>query len=163
MQRQYRQRGFSLIEVLIVVSIILLLAAISIPSFLRSRMAANEASAVSAIKTINTAQIGYAAAYPWLGYADSLTKLGAPPAGNPPDSDHAGYLDWVLGCPAQPCPKSGYIFRIADLTGNPVANFRVLAVPQTVGVTGIRGFCSNQLSTITYDPDGGSNCTEDLQ
>ncbi len=159
--RTRQQCGFSLVELLIVVAIILLIAAIAIPNFLKSRMAANEASAVSSVKNINTAQIGYSAAF-GAGFADDVKKLGTSTDGSI-DPDHAGFLDWVLACPSQPCPKSGYKFSIADCTGTPVSNFRVLGVPNKPGVTGRRGFCSNELSDIRVDPEGGTDCTEALQ
>jgi type IV pilus assembly protein PilA len=156
-----KQRGFSLIELLIVVAVILVIAAIAIPNFLRSRIAANEASAVNSVKNINTAQIAYAASYPNVGYADNLSKLG--PA-TPPTQNRADLLDSVLGCAAQPCQKAGYSFTIVDVTGAPaVTNFRVTAVPITRGTTGERGFCSNQLSEMTVDPAGGVACTIPLQ
>src|SRR5205807_7008719 len=68
--------GFSLIELLIVVAIILIIAAIAIPNLLRARIAANEASAVSAIRTINTAEVTYATGFPTTGYAAALANLG---------------------------------------------------------------------------------------
>jgi type IV pilus assembly protein PilA len=158
MRNRTRQRGFSLIELLIVVAIILIIAAIAIPNLIRSRIAANEASAVSAVKTINTAQITYAATYPHLGFADDLAKLGGSP-GAPAGPNSADILDWVLGCASQPCPKSGYLFAIVNPVGTPVVNFQVTAVPAMVGQSGNRGFCADQLSTITVDPAGGTNCT----
>jgi len=71
-----KQKGFSLIELLIVVSIILIIAAIAIPNLLRARMAANESSAVASIRTINTAEVTYNTAYPTVGYAPALVNLG---------------------------------------------------------------------------------------
>ena len=91
-----RQRGFSLIELLIVIAIILVIAAMAIPNLLRSKMSANEASAVGSLRAIATAQTTYTVAYPNIGYADALTKLAAPTSGNV-DENHAGLLDWVLG------------------------------------------------------------------
>jgi prepilin-type N-terminal cleavage/methylation domain-containing protein len=71
-----KQKGFSLIELLIVVAIILIIAAIAIPNLLRSKMAANESSAVGSMRTINTAEVSYVTAYPNQGYSVSLAALG---------------------------------------------------------------------------------------
>ena len=155
-----RQKGFSLIELLIVVGIILVIAAISVINFSRSRIAANESSAVASVKVINTAQIAYSASYPTAGYATNLGQLGPAPTGSAATSTTAGLLDDVLGCPNQPCQKSGYAFTIANAT---IGNFQVTAVPTSPNNTGTRGFCADQLSTMTYDPNGGTNCTTPLQ
>lgn len=158
-----KQRGFSLIELLIVVAIILVLAAIAIPSLLRSRISANEASAVASIRSINTAQVTYAVTYPSEGFADNLAKLGTPTGTTPVSSAAAGLLDWVLGCAAQPCPKSGYQFSITNVQNIPVSSYAVVATPLIYGQTGVRGFCSDQLSHVSYDPSGSTNCTKDVQ
>jgi len=71
-----KQKGFSLIELLIVVAIILIIAAIAIPNLLRARIAADESSAASGIRTINTAEVSYFSAYPTTGYSSTLAKLG---------------------------------------------------------------------------------------
>ena len=71
-----KQKGFSLIELLIVVAIILIIAAIAIPNLLRARMAANESAAASSIRTLNTAQVSYITAYPTVGYGATLAALG---------------------------------------------------------------------------------------
>src|SRR5207248_375795 len=98
-----------------------------------------------------------------IGFADSLTKLGMPSGSAAVDQNAAGLLDWVLGCPTQPCPKSGYQFAITGVSGNPVINYSIIATPVAVGQTGYRGFCSDQLTKMMYDPNGGSNCTTPLQ
>jgi len=165
----HNERGFSLIELLIVVAIILIIAAIAIPNMLRAKMSANEADAVACVRTINTAETTYAINYPMLGYADSLTKLGAPPAGTAVSSSKAGLLDWVLGCANQPCAKAGYTFAILNTTSTTlngvtmVNTYDITAVPLVVGTTGNRGFCSSNLTNMKYDPAGGTNCTMDLQ
>jgi len=158
-----KQQGFSLIELLIVVAIILVLAAIAIPSLLRSRISANEASAVGSLRSINTAQTTYLVAYPDQGYADTLTKLALPSGSAQVSSTSAGLLDWVLGCATQPCAKSGYLFTITGTSGNPVVVYQLTAVPASPGQTGYRGFCSDQLSHISFDQAGGTNCTQPLQ
>src|SRR6266849_1622419 len=96
------ERGFSLIELLIVVAIILIIAAIAIPNLLRSRMAANQAAAASSIRTLNTAQVAFSTTYPQVGYAASLTVLGpngvdCTVAANV-TSTAACQIDNVLGC-----------------------------------------------------------------
>ena len=159
---QPSRRGFSLIEILIVVAIILVIAAIAIPRFLDSKMAANEASAVSSVRQINTAQTTYSISYAAVGYADDLAKLGPAPS-NVVDSAHAGLIDWVLGCASQPCSKSGYSFAITNATGSPVVDYAITGVPQSVGQTGRRGFCGNRTNVITVDFAGGTNCTAPLQ
>ena len=158
-----RQRGFSLIELLIVVAIILALAAMAIPNLLRSKMSANEASAVSSLHAIANAQTTYQLTYSYAGYADQLTKLANPPPGQPIDENHAGIIYWVLGCSSQPCPKSGYQFSIGSTVGTPISGYVAVGTPLLVGQTGRRGFCSNQASQVTYDPNGGSNCTTPLE
>jgi type IV pilus assembly protein PilA len=157
-----QERGFSLIELLIVVAIILIISAIAIPSFLHSKIAANEASAVYSIRTINTAQVTYVTTYPEVGYATALNMLAAPATGQA-SSTNAGVLDWVLGCTTIICPKSGYNFQITNTSGVPVSNYSLVGTPITVGVTGYRGFCSGNMNPVLYDPAGGDNCTMALQ
>lgn len=160
--KHMRQRGFSLIELLIVVAIILVIAAIAVPNMLKARIQANEASAISSVRTINTAQVTYAVTYPDVGYAANLASLGAPTSGNV-TSANAGVLDWVLGCPSQPCPKSGYLFSIVNTSGVPISAYDVQAIPKMVGQSGQRGFCSNRMNPLLYDPQGGTNCTVPLE
>lgn len=153
------KRGFSLIELLIVIGIILVLAALAIPTLLRARISANEASAVSAVRSIHSAQLQYQQYYPTIGYADDIAKLGPPPSGSAPTPAQANLLDFLLGCASQPCTKSGYKFTIDQASGTPVSSFRITAVPQAPGKTGNRGFCSTEPGVITSDPSGGTSCS----
>src|SRR5438105_6611246 len=123
------KNGFSLIELLIVVAIVLVLAALAVANLLRSKISANEASAVASMRTINTAQVTYSVTFPNVGYADNLNKLAPPAAGVAPDSTAAGLLDPVLGCAAQPCPKSGYNFAISNPVGAPITAYTLNGVP----------------------------------
>jgi len=157
-----QERGFSLIEVLIVVAIILIISAIAIPSLLHSKIAANEASAVYSIRTINTAQVTYATTYPTVGYASTLNELAAPQTGQT-SSVNAGVLDWVLGCTSAICQKSGYSFQITNTSGAPVSSYSVWGLPITPGMTGIRGFCSDNMNPVLFSADGLSDCTQPLQ
>jgi prepilin-type N-terminal cleavage/methylation domain-containing protein len=166
-----RERGFSIIELLIVVAIILVISAIAIPNLLHSKIAANESSAVYSIRTINTAQVTYASTYPTTGYASTLNSLASAIAAGPVTSSNAGILDWVLGCTGSGsggvCPKSGYNFQLTDISGSPVSAYSVWGVPISVGTTGYRTFCSNNMNPVLFDPAGGpadsGNCTQALQ
>jgi type IV pilus assembly protein PilA len=153
-------RGFSLIELLIVVAIILIIAAIAIPNLLTARISANESAAVSTVRTINTAQLSYQLRYN--GYADDLVKLGGNP--NAPTANAAGIVDWLVGCAGQPCPKGGYNFAITNPQGVPVYAYSVISYPMSAQ-TGRRSFCSDQLSNISQDPNGNNPpvCTTALQ
>ncbi len=149
-----KQKGFSLIELLIVVAIILIIAAIAIPNLLRSRIAANEASAVGSLRSINTAEVTYSSTYPAQGFADTLAKLG-PGAGPPATSTNAGLLDAVVGCTATPCPKSGYNLTLSGPSTTPRVTYASAAVPINPGQSGQRTFCSTGDGVIHFDPGSG--------
>lgn len=144
------ERGFSLIELLIVVAIILVIAAIAIPNLLRSRMAANEAAAVSALRTLNTAQIAFSNTYPQHGFSCAIGRLGPPPSGQSAGFNYADLIDNNLASGV----KSGYTFAFSSCGTLPHTNYRSDGTPVTVGKTGQRGFCSNETAVISYSTTG---------
>jgi type IV pilus assembly protein PilA len=143
------QTGFSLIELLIVVAIILIIAAIAIPNLLRSRMAANEASAVGSIRTINTSAVEFSSTYPAQGFPTSLAALGG---ANPctATSTNACLLDAVLASGT----KSGYKLVWTSDGNTPSVGYSITATPITVGTTGQRMFFSDQSGVIRYAASG---------
>jgi prepilin-type N-terminal cleavage/methylation domain-containing protein len=146
-------RGFSLIELLIVVAIILIIAAIAIPNLLRARIAANEASAASAIRNINTAEFTYNTAYPTVGYAPLSSLGGATPC--IPSSVQACLLDNILATAAPGGGgKSGYVFAATGLLpiGPRNTAFVSAASPVSYNITGVRNFCSSEDGVIRFDP-----------
>ena len=151
-----KQKGFSLIELLIVVAIILIIAAIAIPNLLRARISANEAAAVSGVRTLNTAQLSYYSAYPTIGYASALTNLGGNCTGaTPPTSDGACLTDDSVATGA----KSGYYFILQNVTGGPPASaYNINAYPIGYNSTGVRYFCSTQDAVVRDAGTTSSTC-----
>src|SRR5262249_46635034 len=149
-----KNKGFSLIELLIVVAIILIIAAIAIPNLLRARISANEASAVSTVKTINTAQISYQSTFPTVGYASTIAALGpsASTGCTTPNSTNACLLDWVVSqATAAATAKSGYYFGMGVITSNGTnLGYTVGGSPSGFNQTGVRGFCSNEDAVIRF-------------
>jgi type IV pilus assembly protein PilA len=143
--RTNKQKGFSLIELLIVVAIILIIAAIAIPNLLRSKMAANEASAVGSMRTLNTAAVTFSTSYG--GYPPSLAALLPPASGVQASSTAADMVDSVLGGGT----KSGYAFTWtaanSDTNGN-YQTYTISAAPTSLGTTGQRYFFTDQSGVI---------------
>ena len=146
-------RGFTLIELLIVVAIISIIAAIAVPGLLRSRMTGNETSAITSLKAIAVAQVGYSTVCGNGGYAPTLPVLYTAPGGS-----GEGFISADLGQSATPM-KSGYNFAMGagagagagatDCNGTAsVTNYYATAVPQTFGTTGTRSFAVNASNTV---------------
>src|SRR5437762_10687305 len=160
-----KQKGFSLIELLIVVAIILIIAAIAIPNLLRARMAANESSAVASIRTITTGQVTYQPAYPGTGFAGTLLALGGPlGAACVPAVANACLIDSVLANNGNPANsgKSGYSFTTGTgtIAGGVNVGYTVVAIPLTINQTGIRAFCAEEDAVVRVDPAGACSNTE---
>jgi len=150
--RLQRQSGFSLIELLIVVAIILIIAAIAIPNLLKSRMAANEASATATIRMLNNAEVMFAATFS-SGYSDGFNRLGPPTGGQQPDFNNADLVDPVLSGRTgignnTAFMKGGYIFTYqpagTNTTFGYIAAYAISADPQARGSSGQRSFFTNE-------------------
>jgi type IV pilus assembly protein PilA len=150
-----KQHGFSLIELLIVVAIILVIAAIAIPNMLKSRIAANEASAVGSLRVLNSAEATYNLTYNQ-SYTCTLRDLGPPSGGGLPSSSGAGLIDAQLASGT----KSGYAFTAGTCTGpmGTVSLYQWLADPIALGTSGSRHFCTSDTYSIKVDPNTPSNC-----
>lgn len=144
--RRVKERGFSLIELLIVVAIILVIAAIAIPNFMRSKMAANQASAVQSLRVLNTAEVNYASTYGGT-YSTNLTQLGPPSSGNPPSAAAADLVDGLMAAGL----KNGYTFSytatMVDSAGK-YNGFNLNANPVTSGVNGTTYYFTDQSHVI---------------
>jgi prepilin-type N-terminal cleavage/methylation domain-containing protein len=163
-----KQKGFSLIELLIVVAIILIIAAIAIPNFLRARMAANEASAVQSMRTIHTAEIAYSASG-WsngantIGFSTQLQDLGgSSTACNLPTATSACQLDNVMAnAVTASAGKSGYFFTYAPVVaGSLNVGFTLNGEPVLRGQTGQRSFFADQTGIIRANVSGAATSSD---
>jgi type IV pilus assembly protein PilA len=135
-----RQVGFSLLELMIVISVILIITVIAVPNLMRAKIAANESSAVNAVRQISTAEISYHSSYPQVGYAADLASLGGSATGCTPGPASACVLDSVISSGN----KTGYIFFAAGFApGGTSTNTQFVAssAPVTFNKTGLRNFC----------------------
>jgi len=163
-RRRALPNGFTLMELLIVMAIIAILMLIAIPTVGTLTKKANDLSAINSVQTITKAEVQYESTYPANGFACALPALGGDPKAGAPSPTGAQILqsDLTSGY------KSGYIFTITckdKVTVNGIDrynSYEVTAVPQTVGKTGDRAFCSDEVGAIKFDPAGGTNCTQPL-
>jgi prepilin-type N-terminal cleavage/methylation domain-containing protein len=161
-----RSRGFSLIELLIVVAIILIIAAIAIPNLIRSRIAANEASAVSSLRMLNNAEVTYALSY-GSGYPDTLTRLGAPTGGAMASPANADLLDPILsgngpgGTPTS-FVKAGYLFNYYPIGGTfpNVGSYQITSDPIIRGSSGGKSFFTNEPLLIRANASGPAGVSD---
>jgi type IV pilus assembly protein PilA len=163
--KQGTEEGFTLIELLIVMSVMLILMTLAVPQLLKLRKQANETSAMQSVRTIGQAELQYNSAYPANGFSCSLAALGGDPKSGAPTAQSAQMItpDLAGG------QKAGYTFAITNCTKVTVNNqdmytgYEITAVPNSIGRTGDRGFCSDGNNQIRYDPAGGTNCTQPIQ
>ena len=147
-----KQKGFSLIELLIVVAIILIIAAIAIPSFMRAKIAANESSAVSSVHAVTTAEISYSTLFSDIGFSVKLADLGTGGVSPCPGTATAScFIDPVLAAGT----KSGYTFTyLQDGSSTPSTAYTVNADPVIPNVTGQKSFYADQNNVIRYASPG---------
>jgi type IV pilus assembly protein PilA len=154
-----KQKGFSLIELLIVVAIILIIAAIAIPNLLRAKIAANEASAVGSTRTIVTAEISYSNSFQT--GPTVLLNLATPAGGCPAATGATAAQACLIDSNLAGGQKSGYLFSAvanggAGTAASPNTGFEENATPVTVGTTGQRAFCADLSGVLHFNIGGGA-------
>jgi prepilin-type N-terminal cleavage/methylation domain-containing protein len=157
-------QGFSLIELLIVVAIILVIVAIAIPNLVRSRVAANQASAVGSLHVLNTAETTYSSTYG--GYSPTLGYLGPPSVGTDPVPSGAELIDSILSggsAQATQSSKSGYTFTYSPSGSDPTGNiyaYTITANPITPGTTGNNYYYTDQVGVIRQNSTAEAGSTD---
>lgn len=160
-----REDGFTLMELLIVISIIVILMLIAIPTANTIKKHTDEVSAQKSLQTIEQAESMYATNYPTNGFACNLPALAGETTSGPPSPTAAQILSGQIATGI----KDGYIFNITNCQKVTVNNtdritgYTLTAVPATIGKTGDRGFCVESGGAIKADPAGGTNCTQMVQ
>jgi type IV pilus assembly protein PilA len=152
-----KQKGFSLIELLIVVAIILIIASIAVPNLMRARIAANESAAASQLRTLNTAEISYVTTYPGAGYGTLLALGGAVPCA--PSSATACLIDNSLATNYGGKGKNGYNFAINLFNTN--SQYDATASPIAIGSSGNNSFCSIEDAVVRKDSTGANDSVHD--
>ncbi len=154
-----KKEGFSLIELLIVVAIILIIAAIAMPNFMRARMAANESSAAASVRDIKTGEMLYYNAYPDIGYAKQLSDLGGTEPCVASTTSACVVSDPLSNAAPGSSGKSGYVFNAIGSPGNGGTindTFVIGSAPVNPNVTGTRLFCTTNDNAMRADPGPGS-------
>lgn len=164
-QPERTDAGFTLVELLIVMSVILILATLAIPKLMNVMRNANETSAINSLRTLNSMEGQYNSTYPTHGFACSVASLGGKTGSGSPSPEAAQLINEDLASGT----KSGYTFAITCGAKNTINNqdqynsYTITAVPNSIGHSGNRGFCTDENAQIHFDPKGGTNCTELLQ
>jgi type IV pilus assembly protein PilA len=159
------ESGFTLVELLIVMSVILILMTLAIPAMQSVIRRGNETSAIASLRMFNEMEGQYNSNYPQHGFACSLTALGGKVGSGAPTAEAAQLIPDDLSSGS----KAGYTFAISGCSKTTINNvdqynsYQLNAVPNSVGHSGNRGFCTDENAQIHYDPKGGTNCTELLQ
>lgn len=155
-ERAKAEQGFSLVELLIVVTIILIIAAIAIPNYITSKLRANESGAIQNLRTITTANVVYSTTYQ-IGYSPDLTTLGGDSTA--PTQTAAGLIDSILASGS----KSGYNYSysvVSSGSDSQVTGYAIYAAPQIAGTTGTRYFYTDETAVIRYNATAQAGPTD---
>ena len=165
LRRARREEGFTLMELLIVISIILVLMLLAIPTAGKIKRHANEVSAQKSLQTLQEAESMYASTYPTVGYSCTIQALAGDPAAGQSTAQAAGVINGQLATGI----KDGYLFNITNCTKvtanntERITGYTLTAVPATPGKSGDRGFCLDDGGSMKADPTGGTNCSQLVQ